>query len=269
MPELPEVFTVATAMNKLLVGDTMVSWLRLSQKLRCPVPSARQVFGLLNRPLLAVRRIAKSLYLDFGNERCLHAHLGMTGCFYLREKTDNRHLKHEHLRIELASGRILSFCDPRRFGVIELRALPGEHVVEPFAGELLPDYLASACSMSRRSIKSLIMDQKVIAGLGNIYATEGLLLAGVMPDRPAGSLDQSEIRAVIAGVLAVIHAAIASGEQSQRLAGYVLNSETTHFPIVTHVYGRAGESCGRCGKGTVACIRIAGRSSFYCPVCQK
>ena len=267
MPELPEVNAVAMAMNELLAGDAIAGWHRLSPKLRRAMPTKAEFARLLGKPLVAVKRVAKSIYLDFGVALFLHAHLGMTGSFTLADQPPVD-LKHEHLRLSLLSGRVLSFCDPRRFGIIELVTGMPVRVVEPFAGELTAEYLTECCQ-SGRSIKSLIMDQSIIAGVGNIYASESLLLAGVRPDRPADSLAQAEVAAVVAGLVTVIAAAIASAERQQRLHGLHLNSQTAHFPIVTHVYSRAGELCGLCARGEVASLRIAGRSSFFCPICQK
>ncbi len=268
MPELPEVQAVASAMNRLLAGDAIAGWLPFSRKLRRELPTAAAAAQLLGKPLLEVKRFAKSLYFDFGRKRFLHAHLGMTGHFVLAESQAGR-LDHEHLRLELASGRILSFCDPRRFGVIEICSLPAKRVIEPFAGELTVEYLANFCSNSRRSIKSLIMDQSIIAGPGNIYASEALFLAGVRPDRQAENLSEDEVQAVVDGLIAAVGAAIASADEQMRCNGPAMNAETTHFPIITNVYGRAGDMCIRCGCAAIVCLKIAGRSSFFCPVCQK
>ncbi len=268
MPELPEVQAVASAMNRLLAGDAIAGWHRFTPRLRREIPTAAEAAELLDRPFDGVRRVAKSLYLDFGLERYLRVHLGMTGYFVLAAG-DSGKLGHEHLRLELASGRVLSFCDPRRFGVIEICTLPDEITIEPFAGELTADYLAEFCRKSRRSIKSLIMDQSIVAGPGNIYASEALFLAEIRPDRQACSLSETELQAVVAGLIEVVARAIASADAQMQLNGPFLNSETPHFPIDTKVYGRSGEKCCRCRTGLISAVRIAGRSSFFCPVCQK
>ncbi len=268
MPELPEVNTVAAALRHFVAGEKLAGWQRLAPRLRRPIPDSKQVKALFGSELRQVLRIAKSIYFDFGFEQALHIHLGMTGFFTLPEKSA-RPEKHEHLRLEFASGKILAFSDPRRFGVIELVPLPHKRVPEPLTGDLDAKYLAAACRGSARSIKSLIMEQQIIAGAGNIYASEALFGAGIRPDRTAGSLNGREIKALTASLIRVIETAIASGLDYQQKQGWFLNAETTHFPIETKAYGRAGQSCETCGRGPIENIRIAGRSSFFCPICQK
>lgn len=268
MPELPEVYIVSFVLETLFKGDTLSGWQRFSPRLRCQIPSEKDARFLLGAELLRVRRVAKAMYLDFGFDLALHVHLGMTGHFVLASASAEKS-RHEHLRLEFESGRALCYCDPRRFGVVNLREIPEKNVPEPFVGELNVEYLAGACRGSQRSIKSLIMDQHIIAGPGNIYACEALLLAGIRPDRPANSLDESELRALSQSLIQVIGAAVESGLNYQRQNGPFLNSETTHFPVVMNVYGRAGKICLSCGTTTVKNIKIAGRSSFFCPSCQK
>jgi formamidopyrimidine-DNA glycosylase len=268
MPELPEVNTVAAALQHFFAGETLAGWQSLTPRLRRPIPDRDQVKDLFGAELGQVVRIAKSIYFDFASELALHIHLGMTGFFSMPGKSAKPE-KHEHLRLEFTSGKILAFSDPRRFGVVELAQLPLKRVPEPLAGALDAEYLAAACKGSGRTIKSLIMDQQIIAGAGNIYASEALFGAGIRPDRTAGSLAWHEIKALNASLIRVIETAIASGLDYQRKHGWFLNSETTHFPIETRVYGRAGELCEKCGRSSVENIRIAGRSSFFCPVCQK
>lgn len=267
MPELPEVNTLAVALNKQLLGDSIKNWQRLSPRLRCPIPGAEDAASLIGKPVKAVKRIAKSLYFDFGCKLLLHVHLGMTGSFNLTEE-ESSELRHEHLRIKLASGRVLSYFDPRRFGVIELCSLPEVLVVEPFVGNLTDKYLASLCRRSERSIKSLIMDQQILAGLGNIYATEALFVAGILPFRAASSLAGLELLRLTRAIIEVTDAAVKSGLHSLE-PDYLVNADTTHFPIITNVYGQQTKLCPKCHSGIIKRQIIAGRSSCYCPLCQK
>lgn len=268
MPELPEVNTVAAALRHFFAGEKLADWQRLTPRLRRPIPDAEQAKALSGAELMRVLRIAKSIYLDFGAEQCLHIHLGMTG-FFSMPKTIVKPEKHEHLRLKFASGKILAFSDSRRFGVVELVPLPQKRVPEPLDCDLDAKYLAAACKSSGRSIKSLIMDQQIVAGVGNIYASEALFAAGIRPDLTAGSLTGREIKALATSLISVIEAAVASGLDYQQQHGWFLNSETTHFPIETKVYGRTGQLCEKCGRCQIEAIKIAGRSSFFCPVCQK
>ncbi len=268
MPELPEVNTVAAVLRHFFAGERLAEWQRLAPRLRRPIPDAGQAKVLFGAELKQVRRIAKSIYLDFGTEQSLHIHLGMTG-FFSMPKKGAKPEKHEHLRLKFASGKILAFSDPRRFGVVELVPLPQKCVPEPLNSDLDAKYLAAACKGSGRSIKSLIMDQQIVAGAGNIYASEALFAAGIRPERTAGSLTGREIKALATSLIEVIEAAIASGLDYQQKHGWFLSSETTHFPIETKVYGRTGQLCEKCGRGQIEAIKIAGRSSFFCLVCQK
>jgi formamidopyrimidine-DNA glycosylase len=214
MPELPEVNTLSLALDKQIRGDMIVAWKRLSPKLRRVVPGSEDVLPLLDRRIEKIFRVGKSIYFAFADSIYLHVHLGMTGCFCLWQPEERPMLSHEHLRLELGSGRTLSYCDSRRFGVVELVDLPRKSACEPFAGLLSVDYLVAACNGSTRSIKTLVMDQDIIAGLGNIYACEALFVAQILPFREAGSLSRSEIQGLVSAIISVIAAAIRSGEES-------------------------------------------------------
>jgi formamidopyrimidine-DNA glycosylase len=267
MPELPEVNTLAVALAKQLIDDSISVWQRISPKLRQPIPDAVGAMPVTGRRIKEVRRVAKNIFLDFGGRHFLKIHLGMTGYFFLTAKKPPQ-LKHAHLQLQLASGRTLTFCDPRRFGSIEITGLPADRVVEPFAGVLTPAYLKDVCAGRACSIKALIMDQQIIAGLGNIYAAESLFKAGIRPDRPAGSLKPGELKKLCSACIAVIEAAVKAGIDS--LGGQPeIDDQTTHFDIETLVYDRQNEVCPKCHKCRIEMVRISGRSSCFCPTCQK
>jgi len=267
MPELPEVNTLAVALARQLRNDSISAWSRLSPRLRQPIPDAAEAAPVTGRRIRDVRRVAKAIYIDFGGKQFLKIHLGMTGYFCLSQKPQ-KPVKHAHLQLQLASGRTLTFCDPRRFGSIEITSLPAERIVEPFSGELTLVYLKAACADRECNIKALIMDQQVIAGLGNIYAAESLFKAGIRPDRPAGSLKPAEIRKLCDACISVIGVAVQAGIDSLGDRPEIDN-QTTHFDIETLVYDRQNELCHRCGKSSIEMVRISGRSSCFCPACQK
>ncbi|KAF1081916.1 MAG: Formamidopyrimidine-DNA glycosylase [Candidatus Rifleibacterium amylolyticum] len=267
MPELPEVNTLAVALARQLHNDSISSWQRLSPKLRKLIPDAAEAASVTCRKIKSVKRVAKNIFIDFGGQHLLKIHLGMTGYFCLTRQQPEA-FKHAHLQLLLASGRTLTFCDPRRFGSIEVTSLPAARVVEPFAGELTPAYLKVACGGRECSIKALIMDQQVIAGLGNIYAAESLFKAGIRPDRPAGSLKPGEIKKLCAACIAVIEAAVKAGIDSLGERPEI-NDQTTHFDIETLVYDQHDELCPKCRKSRIKMVRISGRSSCFCPNCQK
>ena len=267
MPELPEVNTLATALAIQLHNDSISSWHRLSPKLRKPIPDSAEAASVTGRRIKDVRRIAKAIFIDFGGRHFLKIHLGMTGYFCLTQKQPAV-IKHAHLQLQLASGRTLTFCDPRRFGSLEITSLPTDRVVEPFSGELTPAYLKAVCTNRECCIKALIMDQQVIAGLGNIYAAESLFKAGIRPDRPAGSLKPGELKKLCAACIEVIEAAVKAGIKSLDEHPRI-DDQTTHFDIETLVYDQQNELCPKCRKSRIEMVRISGRSSCFCPNCQK
>jgi len=267
MPELPEVNTLSLALDHHLKGDEFVEWHKYSPRLRREIPGPDQAAMIMNRPIISVKRIAKSIYFDFGLLEHLHVHLGMTGSFVLHE-TNAVKEKHEHLRIILKSGKMLSYIDSRRFGVIETAFLPAAAACEPFSKSLTASYLRHQCAGSKQSIKSLIMDQAIIAGVGNIYASESLLEAGILPFRESGSLSDAEHKKLAAAIIRIIKAAVQAGADSLK-PDYKIDSATTHFDISVKAYGREGQLCGKCHRGQIMNTRIAGRSSFYCSVCQR
>jgi formamidopyrimidine-DNA glycosylase len=235
--------------------------------LRTAIPGATKAEALLNHEIRDVKRIAKSIWFDFGGTDFLRFHLGMTGYFVLSDNAPEG-LKHAHLQLQMHSGRVLTFCDPRRFGQIAITTWPAVRVIEPFAGELTPNYFGAACKNRMCCIKSLIMDQQTLAGLGNIHASEALFIAGIRPDRIASSLKPSEIKKLCKACIEVIAAAVKAGIDSLDTACRI-DDETVHFPISTQVYGRENELCTQCRKHRIEMLRISGRSSYFCPVCQK
>lgn len=269
MPELPEVNTLSAALNHHLCGDSFAAWQSHSTHLRKPIPDFKAAKTILNKPVQRVFRQAKSIFFDFGSKLFLHVHLGMTGYFELfGNKNASALNKHEHLRLELSSGRVLSYFDPRKFGLIELLTVLPLSAPEPFNASFALDYLQLVCSKSRRQIKTLIMDQKVVSGIGNIYANEALHLARIAPERISSQISNEELKRLRESIILVIGKAVASGLRSLE-PEYRVNSTTTHFPIETNVYGRLGEYCATCKKTQILRVIVGGRSSFFCPICQK
>jgi formamidopyrimidine-DNA glycosylase len=266
MPELPEVNTVVLALAHHFAGDEVIGWRPCCKKLRKELPDKMQTEKILGKTIKRIFRRAKSIYFEFTGKYYLHIHLGMTGFFALTKQI-KKYEKHEHLRLILKSGKILSFFDPRKFGVIEILAQLPKEVPEPFATSLTFEHLAALCNKSNRSVKSLIMDQKKIAGLGNIYANEALFKAGIHPQTPASELGSKQIGKMYNSILQVIDQAIKSGLKSLK-PDYKINRNTAHFEIETLVYGQTGELCPKCKADKIKKIIVGGRGTFYCPVCQ-
>ena len=270
MPELPEVETVAAGLRQSVVGRRILAVTVRDRRLRRAVP--RDLPNRLRgREVTGVSRHGKLLHLALdGDPLELVMHLGMSGT--LRVQDGGAELRrHDHVTMALDDGRTLIFHDPRRFGLILLRARDDASVdpqgIDPVSGEFTADALAAVTRGRRRPIKNLLMDQSLIAGLGNIYANEILAEAGVRPGRASGRLSRGERAAIVAATHATLDAAIRRGGSSisdfHDAAGRQGDFQTRFL-----VYDREGEPCRRC-EATVRRRVLGGRSTFYCPRCQR
>ncbi len=282
MPELPEVETVARGLNQRVSGDVIESvWLgEKPEPLKSP---AREIAAVLERSLIAkVRRVGKHIVFDL--ERAPGSgkgkpqphgqwivHLGMTGRMQLAQPKDEL-LKHTHAVLKLKSGRELRFVDPRRFGrlaVVRLDAktttgfaAPGDEPLESQA-----DRFVELFRKRKTPIKSALLNQSLLSGVGNIYADESLFRAGIRPRRRASSLTREQLRALHAALKEVLKEAIALGGSS--VSDYVdADGREGFFQFQHRVYGREDEPCVVC-ETAIKRIVIAGRSSHYCPKCQR
>lgn len=270
MPELPEVETVRAGLERLLAGAE-VARVRLNRAdLREPMPrnlGAR----LAGRRIVAVRRRAKYLLIATDGPVILN-HLGMTGVW--RQAADGDVRTHDHVELHLADGRRVVFNDPRRFGLLDLCRADGGHAAlddlgpEPLGDGFTADQLAVQLLRHRRApVKAVIMDQRVVVGVGNIYAAESLFRAGIRPTTPAGRLRPDRIERLVAEIRSVLAEAIAAGGSSIDDFRHV-NGLSGLFQNDFRVYGRAGQPCRACSavlKGRT----IAGRASVWCPSCQR
>jgi len=270
MPELPEVETIANGLHKRVAGDRIESvWVGSKpEPLKSP---AREISGTLEGAQLnGVRRVGKHIVFDLqsannpeGSQWIVH--LGMTGRM-LVANPEAELPKHTHLVAKLASGRELRFVDPRRFGRLEVR--PGSFSgpgAEPL--QITAKDFAQLFHRSKAPIKAALLNQKLLHGVGNIYADEALFRAGVRPRRRASSLTRIELARLHAGLQKVLKAAIAAGGSS--ISDYVdADGEAGLFQIQHRVYGREGRPCVRC-KTPIKKIVVAGRGTHYCPRCQK
>jgi formamidopyrimidine-DNA glycosylase len=280
MPELPEVETIARGLDKHIAGDTIEAvWLgEKPEPLKSP---AAEIASVLERArILCVRRVGKHIVFDLeshGRRRNSPAqgqwivHLGMTGRLLIASP-QTEVTKHTHAVLKLASGRELRFVDPRRFGrlaVVRIDpkkasgfAAPGE---EPLGSQI--DRFVTLFRRRKTPIKSALLNQKLLSGVGNIYADESLFRAGVRPRRRAASLTRTDFRKLHAALQDVLREAIALGGSS--LSDYVdAEGREGFFQLQHRVYGREGEPCLIC-RTPIKRVIIAGRSSHYCPHCQK
>lgn len=271
MPELPEVETVRRGLDTALAGAT-IDTVRLTRPdLRLPFPK-NMAQALAGRTIASIERRAKYLIWRLDSGKAILSHLGMSGCFIVRS-TPQKLKKHDHIELRLSDGRQVLYHDPRRFGLVTLVAnddLPSHPLLselgpEPLEKAFNSTYLKRVLTGRMGPIKAVLMDQKVVVGVGNIYASEALFLTGIHPLRPA---DKCIAKApdMVKAIQQVLKDAIASGGSSLR--DFVdISGDSGYFQHAFKVYGQAKKPCSRC-DGIIENIRIAGRSSFFCPNCQ-
>lgn len=269
MPELPEVETTVRGLAPVLAGHRLESVVARRADLRRAIPHDLGQ-RLTGARVTALRRRAKYGLVDTDRGDTLVFHLGMSG----RWRVDPVELlPHDHLLIETDQGRRLALNDPRRFGSLDLVATAALADWPPFRAlgpePLGPDFtahhLARALAGRAASIKLMLLDQRIVAGLGNIYVCEALFLAGIRPSRAAGTVGRARLARLVEAVREVLLAAIAAGGSSLR--DYARpDGELGYFSKQFAVYGREGQPCP-CG-GTVRRYVEGGRSTFWCPKCQ-
>jgi formamidopyrimidine-DNA glycosylase len=274
MPELPEVEHAARTLRLWLEGATV------ARARAAPTRLFRAGGRLLFERLLpgchlaGVERRGKILLLTFAREAekvGVLCHLGMTGK-WVRRPTSADPPAHAHARLELERGAVLHYSDPRLFGRIEvhrdadLLALPAVRALgpDPLVDGLDPGALHTRLAKTRRPVKAALLDQALLAGVGNIYATEALFRAKIHPGRPANALSRAEVARLAQGIEASMAAALARPVEE---IAYL--SEGTHVENPFLVYDRAGERCPRCRRGTIEAITIGGRTSAFCGRCQR
>jgi len=272
MPELPEVETVARSLAPQVVGRTIVGVERLDWERMVETPPAPIFRDLIvGRRILAARRRSKWVLLDLDGGWSLAIHLRMSGKLTVQGPDETpRH--HVHLVLRLDDGRRIFFDDERKFGRVRLldsdglAALDAAHGPEPLAASFTAAELARILAGRRTKIKPLLLDQRLIAGIGNIYASEALWLARIHPLLPASAIDAAGAEALHVALQAVLNQAIAhegSSLRNYRDSYGRQGQNQAHF----RAYDRAGQPCQRCGT-PIERIVAAQRSTFYCPVCQ-
>lgn len=295
MPELPEVETIARGLDSRVTGDVIESvWLG-SKPEPLKSPAAEIAATLEFRRISSVRRVGKHIVFDLeangvarrpsgrrsgrasrGKKKAGEGarptqrkaqwivHLGMSGRMLVCE-SQAEIAKHTHAVVKLASGRELRFVDPRRFGRLSVAHGFEAGGVEPLEVQL--EQFVSLFRGRKTPIKSALLNQKLLRGVGNIYADESLFRSGIRPRRRAASLTREDLGRLYLAVPEVLKEAIALGGSS--VSNYVdADGEEGFFQLQHRVYGREGEPCLVC-KALIKRVVIAGRSSHYCPTCQK
>ena len=278
MPELPEVETVCRGLAQRLVGRRLRRVEVRRADLRQPVPpdfAAR----LTGRRVLAIDRRAKYMLWHLDDEAVVLGHLGMSGRLAVKADPAAPPATHDHVRFETDDELVVVYNDPRRFGLL-LLATEATLAGHPLLRELGPEPLSAAFTAAslrerlggrRGPLKAALLDQTMVAGLGNIYVCEALYRAHVSPLRPAGALSAAEARRLVTEIKAVLSTAIAAGGSTLR--DYVqADGELGGFQSQFVAYDREGAACSsRACRGGQVITRIvqSGRATYYCPRCQK
>jgi formamidopyrimidine-DNA glycosylase len=272
VPELPEVETVVRDLRPLLTGRRLTAVERTSGKALRQPWSARWNRSLVGRQVESVRRRGKWIVLDLDSAGHLVVHLGMTGQFTVAP-AGLPAAEHTHLVFDLDDGQQLRYRDIRRFGSATLVANPvaldtffADKGLGPEPFDLSPDYWAKGVAGTTRCLKAVLLDQRFVAGVGNIYADEALFEARLHPARRGCDLDTKQIQRLARAVPVVLTRAIE--RRGSTIRNYVGGSGLEGgYQEEFLVYGRTGEPCRRC-RTPIACDRLAGRSSHFCPRCQ-
>lgn len=271
MPELPEVETVRRGLEERIVGRVVMGITVRQAELRWPVPWEFFQEKLPGARVVEVGRRGK--YLWVGTEvGAVLVHLGMSGV--LRVLPEGHPLQpHDHLDFHLEGEVCLRYTDPRRFGSVLwggrdplahalLASLGPEPLEEAFHGA----WLARVCQGRRRPVKSILMDSRMLAGVGNIYAVESLFSAGIHPLTPGAALDEGLCQRLAASVKETLSRALACGGTTLRDFRHE-DGKPGYFQQYLQAYGREGQPCGRCA-GLIEPLRLGGRATPFCPRCQ-
>ncbi|WP_067732443.1 bifunctional DNA-formamidopyrimidine glycosylase/DNA-(apurinic or apyrimidinic site) lyase [Novosphingobium naphthalenivorans] len=270
MPELPEVETTVRGLARFLEGERIARVQVNRPDLRRPFPPDL-VQTLTGARVTAMGRRAKYGLIHTDREQTMVFHLGMSGRWRIEPEKPE---KHDHLVLETESGHVLALNDARRFGSVDLVATEALDSWGPFAGlgpeplgpDLTPQHLKRAFSSRIAPVKQLLLDQTIVAGLGNIYVCEALFRAGIRPDKEAGRVSLPALTRLVPAIQSVLSESIAAGGSTIR--DYAQPSgELGYFAASWQVYGREGEPC-TCGAPVLRFVQ-GGRSTFWCRRCQR
>jgi len=269
MPELPEVETSRRGISPYLVGERIDDIVIRDRRLRWPV-STDVDKHLTGATVTSVNRRAKYLLLNTTDGTAI-MHLGMSGSVFIVDR-DTPAGVHDHFDINMRSGRSLRYRDPRRFGSLHWTDDVAQHWLirdlgpEPLGSDFSGDYLWSRSRGRRVTIKQFIMNARIVVGVGNIYASEALFMAGIHPRRAAGRISLLRYEKLVDAIKTVLESAIKAGGTTLR-DFYGGDGEAGYFRQELLVYGRDDEPCKHCGK-TLTVIVLGQRSTYYCKRCQ-
>jgi len=271
MPELPEVETVKEGLNKIIEPPQVIRQVTFWRKnLRTDLP-LKESKNLSGQEIKKIYRRAKYIIIET-NDYSIISHLGMTGSWRVSHEAPGTH---DHVGLELSNGTRLVYRDPRRFGIFDI--LPKDQLnqdqrfrllgPEPLSNDFNEAYLFSRSRHKKVPVKNFIMDQRVVVGVGNIYASEALFMAQISPLVQAQKVSQAKYKLLVRSIEKVLTKAIKSGGSTIRNFA-AADGESGYFQQSLKVYGRDGEPCRKCGTRIKNKI-LAGRSTFWCVKCQK
>ncbi len=270
MPELPEVETSRRGIAPWLENQRIDEVVVRDRRLRWPVPDDLER-RLAGKTIRSIRRRAKYLFFETESGSAM-LHLGMSGSVRIIE-SDEPAGKHDHVDFRLESGKSLRFRDPRRFGCLLWADEPDNHPLirhlgpEPLGEHFNADYLWQATRGRRVSIKQLIMNAGIVVGVGNIYASEALFIAGIHPKRRADRIARHRMSLLVDAIKTVLAKAIDAGGTTLR-DFHGGDGEPGYFQQQLEVYAREGEACSQCST-LISVVVLGQRSTFYCKYCQR
>lgn len=275
MPELPEVETVRLGLLPALEGDVIKDVIVRRRDLRTPVPEDFED-RVRGQKVVRLDRRSKYVLVLLENAETIIIHLGMSGRIRIEEGNPPEPDKHDHIEFITAGRKSIRFGDPRRFGfvdLIEAGKVDDYPAIAKLGPEPLSDEFDAALLINKlknktTSMKAALMDQRIVAGLGNIYVNEALYRAGISPTKKAGKLTKPKAAKLVTVIKDVLKEAIQSGGSSLKDHRQT-DGELGYFQHSFQVYGREGEPCKVCEKSTIKRIVQQGRSTFYCSACQQ
>jgi formamidopyrimidine-DNA glycosylase len=269
MPELPEIETICRALKEKISNNIILECHFITNlKLRKTLP-ANITEKIINRKIIDVSRRAKYIKIILDNGNILLIHLGMSGKLLIKD--DNYlYQKHDHVAFKLSNNQQIIYNDPRRFGMIDFieqnSSILDQLGIEPLDEHFTDLFLQNILKNKQQAIKLVIMNNKFLVGVGNIYACESLFLSKISPIRSANSLTQAEIKLLRNSIIQVLEHAIKQGGST--LKDYSsISGENGYFQNFFNVYNKHGTNCALC-QDIIVRVKQGGRSSFYCPTCQ-
>ena len=268
MPELPEVEVSRMGISPHLVGEKVVKVTVRTPKLRWDIPT--ELKEMQGQVIQSISRRAKYLLIETRVGTAI-VHLGMSGSLRVLD-AELAPQKHDHVDVKLANGKVLRYNDPRRFGAW-LWSEDGHHTVlktmgpEPLTDDFDADYISEKAVSKRVTVKQFIMDNKIVVGVGNIYANESLFTAGILPTRGAGTLSLNEWQKLVKEIKKVLSTAIAQGGTTLKDFAQA-DGKPGYFAQELQVYGKGGQACPYCAH-PVKEQKIGQRNTFFCEYCQR